>query len=198
MSAVRINEQVIEEINAGKEVAFATLYDCYYSYLCVFATTYIFDAEEAKEVVNDVFVNIWENRGRLPFPIHPYLVRSVKNRCLNSIRAKCARERVMEEYMEELMEFQREFCENDESPQQMLEMEELTSRVGEVIDSLPEKCRLVFKRYLYDGQSPAEIAAELSLSVNTIRVQIKHAMDRIRQQLGPMAFLVLLFFHGKL
>ena len=198
MSRVRINEQTIAEINAGKESAFATLYDGYYSYLCVFATTYIFDAEEAKEIVNDVFINVWENRGQLAFPIHPYLVRSVKNRCLNSIRAKCSRERMLEEYMEELMEFQKEFCENDDSPLQMLEMQDLKSRVAEVIDSLPEKCRIVFKRYLYDGLSPTEVAEEQSLSVNTVRVHIKHAMDRIKQQIGTMGLLVFLLLNGRL
>lgn len=198
MSLVRINEQTVADINAGKESAFSALYDSYYSYLCVYATTYIFDTDEAKEIVNDVFMNVWNSRGRLNFPIHNYLLRSVQNRCLNHIRTLHTRERVLDEYREELLAFQEEFCATDDNPLQLLEMEELKRQVGTVIDSLPAKCSLVFKKYLYEGMSPQEIAAEQVMSVNTVRVHIKHAMDSIKLQLGPMASLLLLFVYGRL
>lgn len=198
MSLARINEQTVEDINAGKESAFAALYDSYYSYLCVFATTYIFNADEAKEIVNDVFMNIWNSRGRLNFPIHNYLLRSVQNRCLNHIRMQHTRERVLDEYREELLAFQEEFCANDDDPLQLLEIEELKEQVGTVIDSLPAKCNLVFRKYLYEGMSPQEIADEQAMSVNTVRVHIKNAMDRIKLRLGPMAGMLLLFVYGKL
>ena len=73
MTTTRISEQIIDDINEGKENAFSALYDCYYSYLCAYATTYVFDPDEAKEIVNDVFMNIWSSRGQLSFPIHNYL-----------------------------------------------------------------------------------------------------------------------------
>lgn len=62
-----------------------------------------------KEIVNDVFMNIWSSRGQLSFPIHNYLLRSVQNRCLNYIRTLHTRERVLDEYREELIAFQEEF-----------------------------------------------------------------------------------------
>lgn len=43
MTTTRISEQIIDDINEGKENAFSALYDCYYSYLCAYATTYVFD-----------------------------------------------------------------------------------------------------------------------------------------------------------
>lgn len=198
MSQVRINEQIIEGINAGKESAFSALYDSYYSYLCVYATTYVFDTDGAKEIVNDVFMNVWNCRGRLSFPIHNYLLRSVQNRCLNYLRTQHTRERVLDEYREELLAFQEEFCAHDDDPLQLLEVEELKSRVGQVIDSLPAKCSLVFRKYLYEGMSPQEIADEQAMSVNTVRVHIKHAMDRIKLRLGPLAGMLLLFVYGRL
>lgn len=198
MSLARINEQTVKDINTGKESAFAALYDSYYSYLCVYATTYIFNTDEAKEIVNDVFMNVWNSRGRLSFPIHNYLLRSVQNRCLNHIRALHTRERVLDEYKEELLAFQEEFCANDDDPLLLLEIEELKEQVGTVIDSLPAKCSLVFRKYLYEGMSPQEIADEQVLSVNTVRVHIKNAMDRIKLRLGSMTGLLLLFVYGKL
>ncbi|MFQ7087612.1 MAG: sigma-70 family RNA polymerase sigma factor, partial [Bacteroides sp.] len=126
-------------------------------------------------------------RGQLSFPIHNYLLRSVQNRCLNYIRTLHTRERVLDEYREELIAFQEEFCKNDNNTLQLLEIEELKSQVNTVIDSLSVKCRLVFEKYLYEGMSPQEIADEQAISVNTVRVHIKNAMDHIKLQLGPTA-----------
>ena len=146
MTTTRISEQIINDINEGKENAFSALYDCYYSYLCAYATTYVFDPDEAKE----------------------------------------------------LIAFQEEFCKNDNNPLQLLEIEELKSQVNTVIDSLSVKCRLVFEKYLYEGMSPQEIADEQAISVNTVRVHIKNAMDHIKLQLGPTAGILFLFLYGRL
>lgn len=81
---------------------------------------------------------------------------------------------------------------------QLLEIEELKSQVNTVIDSLSVKCRLVFEKYLYEGMSPQEIADEQAISVNTVRVHIKNAMDHIKLQLGPTAGILLLFLYGRL
>ncbi|MCC8144469.1 MAG: LuxR C-terminal-related transcriptional regulator [Tannerellaceae bacterium] len=48
-----------------------------------------------------------------------------------------------------------------------------------------------FSKYLYEGLSPKEIAQELGISVNTVRVQIKIAFDKIRNEVGPLAYLIL-------
>lgn len=192
MTTIKISEQIIEDINSGKENAFSILYDCYFSYLCAYATTYVFDPDEAKEVVNDVFISIWRNRGQLSFPIHSYLLRGVQNRCLNYIRALHTRERVLDEYRDELIAFQEEFCQNDGNPLQLLEVEELKNQVNTVVNSLSAKCRLVFEKYLYDGMSPQEIADEQDISVNTVRVHIKNAMDHIKLQFGSATGILLL------
>lgn len=197
MAGIRISELIIEDINGGKESAFSTLYDCYYSYLCAYATTYVFDTDEARWIVNDVFMNVWNSRGQLSFPIHNYLLRSVQNRCLNHLRALHIRERVLDEYREELLAFQEEFCKNDNNPLQLLEIEELKSRVSTIIGSLSLKCRIVFEKYLYEGMSPQEIADEQEISVSTVRVHIKNAMDHIKLQLETTIGALLLLFYGK-
>ena len=75
----RINERLIENIKSGDESAFAILYDVYFSFLCVQASTLVQNTEDAKDIVNDLFVNIWNNRSRLNFPIHPYIMTALKN-----------------------------------------------------------------------------------------------------------------------
>ncbi len=194
MITAKISERIIDGINGGQESAFSILYDCYFSYLCAYATTYVFNPDEAKEIVNDVFISIWHNRGHLSFPIHNYLLRGVQNRCLNYIRALRTRERVLDEYREDLIAFQEDFCANDNNPLQMLEAEELKEQINEVVNSLPAKCRLIFEKYLYKGMSPQEIADEQAISVNTVRVHIKNAMDCMRLQLGSSIGVLLLLF----
>ena len=193
-----VKEDIISRINNGDAKAFEQLYTTFYVYLCAVATKYVYNSEAAREIVNDVFMNIWSSRGQLSFPIHNYLLRSVQNRCLNYIRTLHTRERVLDEYREELIAFQEEFCKNDNNPLQLLEIEELKSQVNMVIDSLSVKCRLVFEKYLYEGMSPQEIADEQAISVNTVRVHIKNAMDHIKLQLGPTAGILFLFLYGRL
>lgn len=188
-----VSEETINGINAGEEKAFAVLYDCYFSYLCAYATTYVFDEEDAKDVVNELFASLWNQRGHLGWPIHNYLVRSVQNRCLNYLRALRIREQALDEYQEELLHFREEFCKSDDDPLQLLEVEELRQQVNMAVQSLPEKCRRVFELYLWHDLSPKEIAQELSLSVNTVRVHIMNAMNHIRQRLGYPAGILLLF-----
>lgn len=197
MEFSQVNQQIILDINKGKESAFSILYDSYFTYLCVYATTYLFDPDEAKEVVNDVFVHIWYRRGGLTYPIHSYLLCSVKNGCLNYIRSLRTRERIIDEYREELLRMQEEFCIEDYSPLQELEVNELKQQVENIVKSLPEKCRIIFEKYLYSGISPQEVADELGISVNTVRVQIKNAMDKMKMQLGSAIVILLLFLLKK-
>ena len=193
MNIPQLNPSVIEDINLGKEKAFAVLYDCYFTYLCACATAYILNPEEAKDVVNEVFIHIWQKREQLAYPVHSYLLRSVRNGCLNYLRSLHSRERVVDEYREELIDFQEELCRNNENPLTLLEVEELKGQVADIVRSLPDKCRLVFEKYLYENLSPQEIADRQGLSVNTVRVHIKHAMDKMRLELG-IGIGILLFY----
>lgn len=194
IAASVVDESVIDGINRGEERAFAILYNHYFTYMCTCAAGYIFDADAAKEVVNDVFVHIWNKQSELEFPIHSYLLRSVQNGCLNYIRSLRSRERVLDEFKEDLLLFQEEYCQSGETPLQLMEVEELKKQVYVAIGLLPEKCRLVFEKYLYKNLSPQEIADECNLSVNTVRVQIKNAFDRLKKQLGPAVFILFLYF----
>ena len=93
ITASVIDKSVIDGINRGDERAFAVLYNNYFTYLCTCAVGYIFDADAAKEIVNDVFVHIWNKQTELEFPIHSYLLRCVQNGCLNYIRSLRSREK---------------------------------------------------------------------------------------------------------
>lgn len=178
-----INEDLIVRINKGDEKAFETLYNSYFVYLCASANAYIFNPEESQDVVNEVFARIWYKRNELSFPVHSYLMRSVQNGCLNYLRSLHGRERVMDEYREALLEYQEEYCRTESTPLQELELNDLGRQVQDIVSVLPDKCRLVFEQYLYSELTPKEIAEKNNLSINTVRVHIKNAMDKIKQRM---------------
>ena len=183
-----IDQAVIDRINQGDVKAFECLYNDYFVYLC--ANSYIFNAEEAQDIVNEVFMKLWYKRGDLFFPIHPYLVRSVQNGCLNYLRSLHSRERVADEYRETLLEYQEEYCMSECNPLKEMEQADLERQVQTVITSLPDKCRTVFEQYLYSELTPQEIAEK---NGNTVRVHIKNAMDKMKEKLGSRIGILLFF-----
>ena len=138
-----IDQAVIDRINQGDVKAFECLYNDYFVYLCACANSYIFNAEEAQDIVNEVFMKLWYKRGDLFFPIHPYLVRSVQNGCLNYLRSLHSRERVVDEYRETLLEYQEEYCMSECNPLKEMEQADLERQVQTVITSLPDKLSLI-------------------------------------------------------
>ena len=145
ITASVVDKSVIDGINRGDERAFAVLYNNYFTYLCTCAVGYIFDADAAKEIVNDVFVHIWNKQTELEFPIHSYLLRCVQNGCLNYIRSLRSREKVLDEFKEDLLLFQEEYCQSGETPLQLLEVEELKRQVHVAVALLPENADLFLK-----------------------------------------------------
>lgn len=188
MAASKVNKDIIDKISYGNEKAFSILYDCYYTYLNTIALYYMFNRNVANEIVNDVFVNVWNNRTNLSFPIHSYLVQSVRNRCLNYLRDSQSEERRLGEYKKLLLEYQEERILSGPTPLEYIETEELIKIVRNAVDQLPDRCRQVFEYYFYQGKSVNEIEQELSINANTVRVQIKNALDKLRTALPPHIF----------
>jgi len=192
MSIKRIDENVIRNIAKGEEKAFSLLYDCYYTYLNTVALCYIVDKAASNEVVNDVFVNVWHKRSTLVYPIHSYLIQSVKNGCLNYIRSQKSLDRVLGEHTKLILDFQEEYILSNPTPLQYMETQEIEKEVLKAIDLLPEKCKHIFEQYLFNGKLPDEIAKELFISVSTVRVQLKNAMDKLKVSLNHLICLFLL------
>lgn len=194
MSIKKIDENVIRNIAKGEEKAFSLLYDCYYTYLNTVALCYVFNKDIANEIVNDVFINVWHKRSTLTYPIHYYLVQSVKNGCLNQIRSQRINERVLSEHKKQLLDFQEEYILSNPTPLQYVETQEIEKEVLDAIAQLPEKCRQIFEQYLFNGKLPDEIAKDLFISVSTVRVQLKNAMDKLRISLNHLICIFPLLF----
>lgn len=190
MTITQINKDVIYQISNGSDKAFAKLYGAYYSYLNAIAICYLFDKEAGAEIVDDVFLNIWEKRETLSYPIHQYLIRSVQNGCLNYIRMLKARQQVMNEYMYQFLSFQENYIHSTPVPLQHLEMQQTEEKIRLSVNKLPLRCKEVFEEYFYEGKKVNTIADEFGLTVSTVRVQLKNATDRLKAELNHLLFIL--------
>ncbi len=190
-----LKEEIIRKINQGDPGAFRQLYLAYYTYLCAVATKYIHQAEDAQEIVNDVFLNIWKNKVELTAPVSPYLIRAVKNRCINYITRQKMTEFSLTDVQEQLLTVQEEEVGKDENPLAYLENKELEELIEKAVKTLPPKCRTIFEQHLYQNMSYEEIAKENKIAASTVRVQIKIGIERIKAILGDYYPLFLLLLH---
>jgi RNA polymerase sigma-70 factor, ECF subfamily len=153
--------------------------------LCGFALKYTGDLDEAKGLVHDVFVGLWEKLATLPQDTNyqSYLYTGVRNRGLNYIRDRkkqVAFSSVPEEHLAEA---------ND-----TLVASELEQEIEAAIHSLPEKCREVFELNRKEGLKYAQIAEKMGISVKTVEGQMSKALGVLRDRLGEFLTLLLLLW----
>lgn len=151
--------------------------------LCSFAVKYVADRDRAKEIVHEVFVQVWEKFDALAPDTNyrSYLFTSVRNRCLNHIRD--TRKIVLAASLPD---------DNATEGVTALETEELEQKVALAIASLPDRCREVFELNRHEGLKYAEIAEKMGISVKTVEAQMTKALSVLRDHLKE--FLTLLLF----
>ena len=172
------------------ETALSVLFDIYYEKLYLFAEKYIYDSDKAHDIVQDVFLKIWENAERLELTssIQHYLFASVRNGCLNYLKSLQIEDRNNRKYAEAYIESQNV---------DMVDDEELLARVRQVLDELPEKCREVCLLRFVEGYKYAEIAARLDMNENTVKAQLHRGMERLKQAFATYDYVLVLCALGR-
>ena len=173
------DEELITQLSNGYVKALEILFHRYYSQLCRYAMKYVNNEEVAEELVSGMFTHIWEKRDilQLTSSCKAYLYTAVKNGSLNYVKSQYARQ-----------QFQSEANEN-QYPSISLAFEDLTYQelqviIQEGIDTLPEKCRIIFNLSRQAGLSYEEIATELGISKKTVKAQIGIALQKLRLYVG--------------
>lgn len=178
------DEQFMRQINGKDLNAFRKLFAEFYNTLVSYAVSFVGRQDVAEDIVQDLFVEIWERSE--PFASYEsfktFLYHSVRNSCLNHLKHL----EVEKKYVDTLSEYD----ESDEELDFKIMEEELYRLLFAAIEELPEKCKQIFKLHL-DGKGNEEIAALLSLSIQTVKTQKKRAMAYLRERLGDAYFLLL-------
>lgn len=173
-------------IRQGQESAFEQMFRTYYERLCRYAHTLLKDADEAEEMVQTVFLTIWEKRADLEITLSlkAYLYRAVHNHCLNRIKHYGVRENHREYSL---------YVQADgyDSVTEAIHANELEERIERAVSKLPEQCQVVFRMSRFEELKYQEIADQLGLSVKTIENQIGKALRIMRQELADYLPLII-------
>ncbi len=169
--------------------AFASLFRKYYEPLYRFSTRFVRDPQTAESLVQDVFVRLWEIRKdwHVRSSVKAYLFTAVRNRSLNHLK----REKTLVPVDESLNLLKEESA----SPEEAFIDDEITKSVHRAIDRLPNRCRLIYRMNRYDGYKYSEIAEMLGISTNTVKTQMRRALQLLKKHLVHLfIFLFLTIF----
>lgn len=178
----KTHHEIVAAVKAGEEWAYRDIYDAHYQILCRIAYDYVKDAYLAETIVGDTIFHIWERRETLNIqgPIRRYLMRAVRNRCLDFLASQYVRRTVPQANIADGEETQTSLDNvEDISPLGILLEKELEDKVVEAVDGLPKECRAVFEKSRFEGMTYQQIADSLGISVNTVKYHMKAAILRI-------------------
>ena len=187
------SKEFISGLKSGKPGAYSYMVDTYYNMLCAYAFELVNDHDLAKDIVQNVFINIWRMRLKLKddFVVKSYLYRSVYNEFLNQNRNKRLVVKLDKKYIDALSQVVEE--DNEKSIERLLKL------VKQEIENLPPKCKRTFLLSKQEGLSNIEIAEYLNVSIKSVEAHMTKALSTIRQAVGSKmdGILFLLFRTGR-
>ena len=171
-------------LKKGDDVAYETLFRLYYSKLFHIAKSYLLYKEDAEEVVQDVFLKLWEQKRKFKaIPnINGYVFTMTKNMCLDKLKHEKVKRRYIENDLKVKADIQYQFM-LDETASSLLESE-LEQKIIQSINLLPEKCKQVFIKSRMEGLKHKEIAEELGISHRTVENHISLAIKHMKLHLN--------------
>jgi len=189
LEQTRQNTVQIRDINSFEE-----LFSMHYANLCSYANKYVEDLDAAEEIVQDVFVKLWERRNKIEIKssLQSYIFRAVRNSCLNQIKHK----KIEETYKSQS---QHDPIAKQQNLEDEIHASELENSIREAIDQLPMQRRKVFIMSRYDGLKYREIAEELNISNNTVENHMGKALKFMKEKLAhylALNILILIKFLG--
>lgn len=174
--------QLFQSLSQGDELAFEKLYKLYFPRLYAFSFKIINDSSLAKDVVQNVFIKIWEIRYSFNFENpEAFIYQMVRNASLNYIRnlkvVDNLKSKIKDQYLGEEL-YYIDLVGND--PYVLIE-KELEEKILEVMSSLSDKCLSVFRLSRIDGLKNREIAEQLGISIKAVEKHISKAMKIYKQ-----------------
>lgn len=176
---MKIEELSIRIAEHNDQAAFRELFNHFYPGLLSFAQSFLKDRPLAEEVTEDVLIRLWENRSILPTikSLSYYLYVATRHACINASKKKKRHETLSFEEIGEAFAF------GFSNTERTLIQDENLSEIAVAINSLPPKCRLVFRLIKEEGLKYREVAQLTGLSEKTVEAHMRLAMRKIVDQL---------------
>lgn len=178
-------------LKEGDETAFEMIFRTHYEALCNYAYSFLDDRDEAEEIVQSTFLNVWERKHNITIEtsLKSYLYRAVRNTCLNAIKHTKIKRKHADESMATAER-------SHESVSQSIISSELDQKIGEAMMALPEQCRLIFQLSRFEELKYSEIAEQLNISIKTVENQMGKALRIMREQLREYLPILIILMNG--
>ena len=157
------DQSLLDALIKGEETAFEKIYKSYFALLQNYSASIVGDSEAALEIIQNIFVALWENRKNLDREksLRNYLLRSTHNNSLRYLKRKKS-----EEEQENVIR-----AEEGPEPEQQL---------SALLNELPERSRQVMIMSHIENRKSADIARKLGISVRTVETILYQAMKKLR------------------
>ncbi|UKT65018.1 RNA polymerase sigma factor [Pedobacter mucosus] len=178
---------LLDLLRKGDRLAYTQVYDRYERLLFMHAYSRLQKKEESRDIVQDIFIVLWNNREKLEITgsFRAYLFTAVRNRIFTLI----AKEKLQSEYLSSLENYIKSW--NDDTDHN-IRYAQLTDIIDQEIARLPNKMREVFELSRHEEMSHREIAEKLEISEQTVKKQVQNALKILKNRLGsafPLLFL---------
>ena len=166
------------EADVGRQHRFRKIYEDHFDQLCAYAFVITNSRALAKDVVSDVFFNLWNSKTNLKEiqALKPYLFTAVKNQAINILSKDPLNFNDSYRSMD-ILSVERL------NPEDLMIGEELANLIHNTLESMPAQCRLVFKMVKEENLKYQEVAQELGISVNTVKHHMVTALKKLRLKL---------------
>ena len=180
---------LIERLAQGDEHAFTEIYNLYWKRLIALAYTHVRDKFLAEEIVQEVFLSLWNRKETLEInSLNAYLATSVKF----SIFTQVARRNRKEEIIDGISK-NAGFAHASYLPDELFHAKFLEDYVNRIVDELPEKCRMVYIASRKHEMTIPEIAAKMNIADKTVEAHLTKALKTLRLNLKDVLLIILLF-----
>jgi len=182
------DNNLIQSLQKGNVAAFDSLFEVYSPKLYGFALKYFKNEGDSEELVQEVFVKVWENRQKLKSELSfkSYLFTIA----LNQIRKHFNKKAISLRYIQSLQQ-DPEF--ENIQPIYDCNYESILQQINLIIEQMPPRRREIFLKSKLEGKSSKEIATELNISAGTVDNHVSEALRFIRSRLTNKNLALLLF-----
>jgi len=180
------DSELFKKIRQGNEGAFTIVFDRYYSQLCYYADKFLYDLDESRSLVQQVFVDLWIKRNKLLIKqsLKAYLFKSVQNSSLDFLKHRLVESKYVNQVNHQ---FETEDCD-------LIVEAELNARLNAAIEGLPEKCRQIFTLCRFEELHYNEIAQRLGISIKTVEMQMGIAIKKLKLKLSDIQYIQILIY----
>ena len=175
------DQELLQLLQQSDDEAFTTIYLRYWDKLIAVAMHRLGNLEEAREIVQEVFCNLWRRRDDLEIThsLNTYLAAAIKYEIFKRFAVKSRHRRLEQQALKNWQEAA------DDTLDQ-LNAHELQSELYTLVKALPEKCRLVFQLSRDKGYTQKQIASELGIAEKTVEAHLSAALRKLRVGLSHL------------